>query len=266
MNRAVRAGCRGAALGLALLGLLAAAPPAHSAGNKATNPLSRDNTPWWHARHEEKLARIRQGHVDLVFLGDSIMQNWEEHGPPAWKDFAPSWQHYYGDRNAVNLGFKGDTTASLIWRLMHGEVDGIHPKAAVILIGANNNGLMHASAAETLDGIQAVLDLVHKKLPETKVLLLSVLPSERSTWVDETTVAINHGLAERYGHASDVTYVDVTGLFYRDGQLDKTAFLDGYLTPPDPLLHPTAQQQGRISAAIEPALARMMGDYNHDKR
>jgi lysophospholipase L1-like esterase len=266
MIRAVHAGCRGAALGLALLGLVAAASPSQVIGNKATNPLSREGTPWWHARHEEKLARIRQGHVDLVFLGDSIMQNWEQHGPPAWQDFAPSWERYYGDRNAVNLGFKGDTTASLIWRLEHGEVDGIHPKAAVILIGANNNGLMHASAAETLDGIAAVIALLHKKLPETKVILLSVLPSERSTWVDETTVAINRGLADRYGHAADVTYVDVTPLFYKDGRLDKAAFLDGYLTPPDPLLHPTAQQQARISAAIEPALARMMGDRNHDQR
>jgi lysophospholipase L1-like esterase len=260
MNRAVRTGSKAAVLGLTLLALLAAAP-----ANPATTPRSRDGTPWWHARHEEKLARIRQGHVDLLFLGDSIMQNWEQHGPPDWKDFAPSWQHYYGDRNAVNLGFKGDTTADLLWRIDHGEVDGIHPRAAVILIGANNNGLMHSSAEQTLEGIAAILDQLHRRLPGTKLLLLSVLPSVRSTWVDETTDAINRGLTERYGHASDVTYMDVTGLFMKDGKLDRSAFLDGYLTPPDPLLHPTAQQQARISATIEPTLARMLGDANHDQ-
>ena len=260
MNRAVRAGSKGAALGLALLTLLAAAP-----ANPATTPRSRDGTPWWHARHEEKLARIRQGHVDLLFLGDSIMQDWEQHGPPDWKDFAPSFQHYYGDRNAVNLGFRGDTTADLLWRMDHGEIDGIHPKAAVILIGANNNGLMHASADQTLAGIAAVIDELHRRLPQTKLLLLSVLPSQRSAWVDETTIAINRGLAERYGHGTDVTYMDVTPLFMKDGKLDHSAFLDGYLTPPDPLLHPTAQQQVRISAAIEPTLSRMLGDANHDQ-
>jgi lysophospholipase L1-like esterase len=261
MRRAFLIRPRGAALGVALLALGAAAPV-----NPAANPLSRENTPWWHARHEEKLARIRQGHVDLLFLGDSIMQNWELSGPPEWRDFAPYYQRFYGDRNAVNLGFKGDTTASLLWRIQHGEVDGIQPRAAVILIGANNNGHMHSSADQTLDGIAVIIAELHRRLPQTKLLLLSVLPSDRSAWVDQTTLAINRGLAERYGHASDVTYQDVTGLFMKDGKLDRSAFLDGYLTPPDPLLHPTAQTQARLSAAIEPALSRMLGDANHTQK
>jgi lysophospholipase L1-like esterase len=244
-------------------GLLLLAALALGAAGPASNPLSRDNLPWWHARHEEKLARIRQGHVDLLFLGDSIFQKWEERGPPDWKDFAPVWQHFYGDRNAVNLGFKGDTTASLLWRIQHGEVDGIHPKAAVMLIGANNNGRVHWSADQTLDGIATLVAEVHRRLPQTHLLLLSVLPSVRSAWVDQTTAEINRGLAQRYGHATDVTYIDVTDLFMRDGKLDRAAFLDGYLTPPDPLLHPTAQTQARIAAAIEPALSRAMGDANH---
>ena len=141
--------------------------------------------------------------MDLVFLGDSITQDWELHGPPAWRDFAPEWQRFYGDRNALNLGFKGDTTASLIWRMQHGELDGIQPKAAVILIGANNNGRVHWSADQTLEGIAAVIAEAHRKLPNAKLLLLSVLPSDRSAWVDETTAAINRGLAERYAAGHD---------------------------------------------------------------
>ncbi len=250
---------RRAALLLALL--TGAAGPS----NPAANPLSREATPWWHARHEAKLAEARRGPVDLVFLGDSITQDWEMAGPPAWRDFAPEWQRFYGDRHALNLGFKGDTTASLLWRILHGEVDGMQPKAAVVLIGANNNGRAHWSAEQTLGGIAAVLDAVHRKLPATKVLLLPVLPSDRSAWVDETTAAINRGLAARYGSGQDpaVTYVDVTPLFLHDGRLDRAAFLDGYLTPPDPLLHPTAQAQARLSEMIEPTLARLMGDRPH---
>ena len=236
-----------------------------AAADPAATPLSRDNLPWWHTRHEEKLARVRQGHVDLVFLGDSITQDWEQHGPPEWRDFAPGWQHFYGDRNALNLGFKGDTTASLLWRMQHGEVDGIQPRAAVVLIGANNNGRVHWSADQTLDGIAAVVAEAHRKLPATRILLLSVLPSDRSAWVDETTAATNRGLAARYGAGQDplVTFMDVTSLFMQGGKLDRAAFLDAYLTPPDPLLHPTAQAQARLSAAIEPTLARLMGDQVH---
>ena len=29
-----------------------------------------------------------------------------------WADFRPVWQRFYGDRNAVNLGFRGDATAT----------------------------------------------------------------------------------------------------------------------------------------------------------
>jgi lysophospholipase L1-like esterase len=241
--------------------LLSAAGPA----NPAATPLSRDNLPWWHARHVEKTALARKGHVDLVFLGDSITQDWEEHGPPDWKDFAPSWQRFYGDRNALNLGFRGDTTASLLWRIQHGEMDGIQPKAAVLMIGANNNGRVHWSADQTLGGIAAIIAEVHRKSPGTKILLLSVFPSVRSAWVDQTTVEINKGLAAQYGHGEDplVTYLDVTNIFMRDGKLDHAAFLDGNLTPPDPLLHPTAQTQVRISEAMEPILARLMGDRRH---
>ncbi len=248
------------------LALIAALLAAAAAGpvNPAANPLSRDNLPWWHARHEEKLARVRQGHVDVVFLGDSITQDWELHGPEAWRDFAPVWQRFYGDRNAVNLGFKGDTTASLLWRMQHGELDGIQPKLAVIMIGANNLGRVHWSAEQTLGGIVAIIADLHRRLPQTRILLLSVFPSERSAWVDQTTAEINQGLAQQYGHGADgVTYQDVTGVFTTNGHLDRAAFLDGYLTPPDPLLHPTAQTQARLAAAIEPTVARLLGDRPH---
>jgi len=245
--------------------LLVAALLAGGAGsvNPAAAPLSRDNLLWWHARHADKLARLRQGRVDLVFLGDSIMQDWEQHGPLTWQDFAPQWQRFYGDRNAVNLGFKGDTTASLLWRIENGEVEGIEPKVAVVLIGANNLGRAHWSAEQTLGGIDAIVAQLRRRLPHTRTLLLSVLPSERSEWASQVTVEINRGLAARYGRASDVTFLDVTDVFERDGHLDRAAFLDGFLTPPDPLLHPTAQAQARLSEAIEPTLAQLMGDRVH---
>src|ERR1039458_4313780 len=82
----------------------------------AAIPISRMDLPWWHARFEAKQAELRETQPRLIFLGDSITQNWERHGPPEWADDAPVWQRFYGDRDAVNLGFIGDTTASLIWR------------------------------------------------------------------------------------------------------------------------------------------------------
>lgn len=230
----------------------------------AAVPIARTDLPWWKHRHEEKLAELRRTHPALIFLGDSITQNWEAHGPPPWKDFAPVWQRFYGDRNAVNLGFIGDTTASLLWRIDNGEVAGIAPKVAVVLIGANNLGRVHWSADETLAGIAAILRELHSRLPQTKVLLLSVLPSDRSEWASETTVAINKGLAAKYGSGGgSVTFLDVTHVFMTGGHLDRALFYDPLLTPPEPPLHPTAEGQARLAAAIEPTLATLLGDRPH---
>ena len=228
----------------------------------AATPIARLDTPWWRARHEARLAEMQGRRVDLVWLGDSITQDWELTGPEDWRSFAPVWQRFYGDRNAVNLGFGGDNTAHLLWRLQNGELAGIQPKAAVILIGANNMGRVRWSAPQTVAGIDAVVAECRKRIPTTKLLLVSVLPSIRSKYVTRTTELINHDLAVRYGNGATpgVTYIDVTRLFLKDGQVDRTQFFDDHLTPPNPPLHPTAQAQARLAEAIEPTLAAMLGD------
>jgi len=219
--------------------------------------------PWWRERHEAVLQRLRQGKVDLIFLGDSITQDWEKRGPPPWQDFQPIWERFYGDRNAVNMGFTGDTTASLLWRIENGEVDAISPKVAVILIGANNLGRVHWSAADTVTGIDAIIKQLRRRLPQTRLLLLSVLPSERSAWASEHTVAINHILGQRYGDGAEVTFLDVTRVFMKNGSPDPDLYLDRFRNPSEPLLHPSAQGQETLAAFIEPTLATLMGDRNH---
>jgi lysophospholipase L1-like esterase len=248
-------------LGSAALLLAAADQPARLP--VAATPISRLDTPWWKARHITKLAEMKRGPVDLVWLGDSITQDWEMEGPPEWRDFAPIWQRFYGDRHALNLGFKGDTTSHLLWRMQNGELDDLHPKVAIVLIGANNMGRVHWNAEQTVAGIEAVVGDLRRRLPATKILLLSVLPSVRSKYVTQTTLQINRALADQFGPARGVTYIDVTSLFMRNGEVNRTQFLDDQLTPPDPPLHPTAQAQRRLAETIEPIVAAMMGDRRH---
>lgn len=226
----------------------------------AAMPLSRLDTPWWRARHQEKLAELRSRTVDLIWLGDSITHDWEKQGPPAWLDFAPIWRHFYEGRNAVNLGFRGDNTGHLLWRMQNGELDGISPRAAVVLIGANNLGRVRWSAPQTVAGIEAVVNELRRRQPTTRILLLGILPSVRSKWVSQTTEAVNRELAVRYASGETATFMDLSGLFMRDGQVDRTQFYDDQLQPPDPPLHPTAQAHARMAQAIEPTLAAMLGD------
>src|SRR5207248_8004812 len=84
-------------------------------------------------RHDGFVAIAKKGDVDLLFLGDSITDGWRGGGKAVWeKNFAPL--------KAANFGIGGDRTEHVLWRLQHGELDGIKPKLAVLMIGTNNLG------------------------------------------------------------------------------------------------------------------------------
>jgi lysophospholipase L1-like esterase len=249
---------------LLLLGALAAATAAGPV-ILAALPIARLDLPWWKHRFEDKQARLHAGHVGLIFYGDSITQNWEKAGPQPWENFRPVWDRFYGDRDAVNLGFSGDTTANLLWRVEHGEADGIAPKLAVVLIGANNLGRLHWSTAQTLAGIDAIVSALRRRLPHSKILLLSVLVSDRSPWASQTTEEINRALPHRYDTDPAVTFLDVNHVLLNDGKVDRSQFYDPLLTPPEAPLHPSAMAQARIAATMEPTLAALLGDRNHLK-
>src|SRR5215471_5010509 len=96
---------------LALLLLLTGGAAPATRTVLAATPLSRMDVHWWRERFEAKQAELRSRKVDLLFLGDSITQDYEVSGPPEWRAFIPVWERYYGSRNAVNLGFNGDATS-----------------------------------------------------------------------------------------------------------------------------------------------------------
>ncbi|HOQ89822.1 MAG TPA: GDSL-type esterase/lipase family protein, partial [Candidatus Hydrogenedentes bacterium] len=96
----------------------------------AVTPVPRQDG-WWQERHRQFNERVRQGNADIVFIGDSITHGWEGEGKEIWDTC-------YAPRNAVNLGIGGDQTGHVLWRLQNGNLEGIQPKVAVIMIGTNN--------------------------------------------------------------------------------------------------------------------------------
>ena len=147
----------------------------------------------------------------------------------------------------------------MLWRLDHGEVDGLHPKLAVVLIGTNNTG-SGQTAEQTEAGIDTVIADVERHLPTAKVLLLGILPTALPS--KEQNFDVNSYLGLRYAGGKDarVSYMDISVVFYTGGTLDDSLFYDGYQTPPRPSLHPDTLGQLRMASAIEPTVARLMGD------
>ena len=213
--------------------------------HSAVNPEPRDRQGWME-RYEAMNARVKQAGVDLVFIGDSITQGWEGSG----KDV---WAKHYGRRNAVNLGIGGDRTQHVLWRLDHGNLDGISPKLAVVMIGTNNSG--NNTPEEIADGVEAIVEKLHAKLPGTKVLLLAIFP--RGENGQDAKRQVNQEANERIAKLDDgerVRYLDIGPRFLQD---------DGTLTReimPD-LLHLSEKGYTLWAAAIESPVAEALGKH-----
>lgn len=254
-----RSALQGLAAALCLAAMCRWPAVARAAVNLATTPIGRMDLPWWRKRFDASLAQLHGAHPELVWLGDSITQNWERDGPQPWERCQPIWQHEYGRYAPLNMGFIGDTTASVLWRLDHGQVRGIDPRVVVLLIGANNLGRPHWDAALTVPGIEAVVHRLHQLLPGSRVLLLGILPSRRSAWITEQTVRINADLARRYAGDARVRFMDVGHvLTAANGQPDPQLYMEGHDPHAKVLLHPDAQGLERIARAIAPTLQEMM--------
>ncbi len=253
---------RGLVKSLLVLAALAGgfAPALANAANLATVPIGRTDLPWWRIRFAQTLAAARaHPNARVIWLGDSITQYWQRAGGHGFDDILPVWNKYYAPYDALDFGFVGDTTASLIWRLDHGQVAGLHPRLTIILIGANNLGRVHWPAAMTTPGIETVVSLAQEKLPHSHILLLGILPSIRSAWVDRQTRIINAELAVVYARDPAVTFVDAGSVLLRNGKPDPALYVDTRLIPPRPALHPDAKGMDRLARFIEPDVKRFAG-------
>lgn len=203
---------------------------------------------WWMPRHKEKIAlKEKMGQVDLVFLGDSITHAWDNQGKQVWKK-------YYEPRKALNIGFSGDRTEHVLWRLNNGAVDGIKPKLIVLMIGTNNTGHRMDKAENTALGIKTILETLKTKLPETKVLMLAIFP--RGAKPDDPKRVLNDNInkiIKDYADNKNVYFQDINAKFLdKDGILQKTVMKD--------LLHPNQDQYQVWADAIENNVKALMGE------
>ncbi|MBN1911695.1 MAG: DUF1080 domain-containing protein, partial [Pirellulales bacterium] len=217
-------------------------PAAASKLHSAIRPEPRNGP--WKKRHEAFNARVKQGNVDLLLIGDSITHAWEGKGKAVWDKF-------YAPRNAVNLGIGGDRTQHVLWRLDHGNLDGISPKLAVLMIGTNNSG--SNTPEEIADGVKHIVQKLRAKLPETKVLILAIFPrgagpSDARRQVNQKANALIAKLADGQG----VEYLDIGPRFLGpDGTLARDVMPD--------LLHPAPAAYQTWAEAIEPSVSKVMG-------
>jgi len=248
---------------LLLLLALSQIASGQSAWNPAVVPTDRLSESWWADRHKALLEAIKnQPDTELLMIGDSITNNYDKSALPD-QNFKPTWDRFYAPRKALNLGFSGDTTSNVLWRLDHGEIDGLHPKVAFVSIGSNNTNGGHQTAEQAEVGIDAVVASLEQHLPQTRILLLGILPSDISDTKTQTDRAVNRYLANSYGENPRVAYLDIGSIFYKDHKLNTAIFCDPRFTLPAKALHPDTNGQRMMAEAIEPTLAKLFGEEPH---
>jgi len=237
-------------------GIASAAPsgPKRAAGLTTTTPVTQDRdrkTYDWKTRHGEILARHRAVKPDVVILGDSIIHYWggEPKAPKAWAPQA--WSNSFAGLEVTNMGFGWDRTENVLWRIDHGELDGIAPKVVVIKIGTNNTAVNN-TPEEIAAGIEAVCAAAHAKQPAAKVLLLGILPRrDEKPPRPSVTDRVNAILLDRLAGVPWLTVCDVGAAFRNpDGTPNAALFADG--------VHVNAAGYDLLGAAIRETVTAIL--------
>jgi len=213
-------------------------PPPPPGGNPAVIPMPSMS---WLPHLQQNIDTSRKmPKVDLIFDGDSITAGW-------MGGAGSVWNKHYGHLNAFDFGISGDSTSGLLWRVAEGgQVDGLHPKLVVLLIGTNN---MYSSSVEQIaGGIKAIVEAYETHCPEAAILVQGILPrGEQPTDGMRAKVKAVNQIISTYADGKRVLYINWG---------DKLLTPDGKYTKPitSDFLHPSLPGYQIWADSIQPII------------
>jgi lysophospholipase L1-like esterase len=191
--------------------------------------LSKD---WLRKRYEKINKALAKSDelktIDVLFVGDSITQGWQEKGLDHWnKSFAGKpWK-------GLNLGLAGDRTEHVLFRLKSkgeggaGNLDNptINPKVIVLMIGTNN--LFTHDPSQIMAGVLACKNRLQQMEPQARIVLCSVLPVKDHS-INETAVIPVNKLLKNMHSPPSIDWLDMYSHFIdSDGNQKSEFFHDG---------------------------------------
>jgi lysophospholipase L1-like esterase len=231
---------------------LMAQAPASAAVGPADVPAPRTDQNSLTA-HAQLLEKARRGGVDVYFIGDSITRRW---GATDYPEFLANWRQNFFGWNAGDFGWGADYTQNILWRLEQGELDGVNPKAIVILAGTNNVGARPGGAgkiAEITRALAAIVATCRRKAPDATIILTGIFPRNDNMAVLPEIDQVNANLS-RLADGTRVRYLNVNDrLADKDGRL-----FDGMMNERDKL-HPTLKGYQVWADALKPILTELLG-------
>lgn len=228
--------------------VLAAAAMVSTAG-ETTRPVPRqgkDTWGWWARCGQHHNIILTNDTFDLVFVGDSITHNWESQGRKVLGELRQEF-------TILDLGYGGDRTENVLWRFRHAEqLKGYKAKAFMLMIGVNNlSGKPTCTPEEIAAGVQAILGDIRTAHPESKILLMGVLPYGKKP-NPEGGAARTNKLIAKFADGENVIFLDCWKDFVGpDGCIPDGVLMDG--------LHPSEKGYRIWRDAALPHFRRFCG-------
>jgi (4-O-methyl)-D-glucuronate---lignin esterase len=205
--------------------------------------------------HARLLEKAKQGRIDIYFEGDSITRRW---GATDYPQLLANWNQNFFGWNAADFGWGADRIENILWRLDHGELDGVNPKIIVLLAGTNNVGNRvppggdDAKVADITKGLKAVLDILREKAPDATIIATAIFPRNDNMAVIPTINKINLNLS-KLADGKKIRYLDVNArLADQNGKL-----VDGMMNSDK--LHPAISGYQVWADALKPLFTELLG-------
>ncbi len=193
-----------------------------------------------YAEANAKLGPPALGENRVVFIGDSITENWQ-------RSFATL---YPGKKNYIGRGRSSETTQQMLLRFRQDVID-LKPKVLVLLAGTNDiaGNLGRSTDKMIEDNYVSMIDLA--ELNKIKVVFCTIMPTTRYSWQPSVTdgaarvVVINQWI-KKYSatRPGQVFYVDVhSPMVGENNNMNPKFSSDG--------THPNATGYALISPLVE---------------
>jgi beta-glucosidase len=195
-------------------------------------------------------ARVRAGRAAcrLLLIGDSLTAGWLHP-----RQGRPAFARHFAGYGAAAYGVGGDGPDSLLARLAAGEVDGLRPRLAALLIGTNGVQLPPAEAVAA-GVLRCAADLLDR-LPAAELLVLGLPPcAHYGPHLPGVVAAVNAAVAAGVpALGRRAGFLDTAAAFTGpDGAMDRTRYA------PD-LVHPSAAGYDALAGVLAPAVRDRLG-------
>lgn len=203
-------------------------------------------------RYQEANQEVKtwpQAQRKVVFMGNSITDNWASRHP-----------EFFKENGYVGRGISGQTTYQMVLRFYE-DVIALHPKAVVINGGTNDIAQNNHPYIEdrTFQNIVTMAQMA--KLNGVKVILTSITPCERYSWSDVTNVIekIKHlnARVKEYAKKNKFQYVDYFTAMADERGAMRPGISDKRSDGTDEGCHPNLTGYGIMEPLVQAAIKKV---------